>query len=155
MERKFRLNWIDMVHEAKLRRLKQRFTQAKLAKIAGVSTPTISRFENLDKDIQLSSVFSILGVLGLVDDRKLNFTSETVAYIPDRMVVLFWAEDGDRKIRCEISWEALCDHYNGDKRNSMQVFKENRFSIEHEIRRKYLANKFEKDGSIFIRSEDL
>jgi transcriptional regulator with XRE-family HTH domain len=155
MERKFRLNWLDIVSEAKLRRLKQNYTQIKLAKIAGVSTPTLSRFENFDKDIQLSSVISILSVLGLVDDRKLNFTSDEAVYIPDRMVVIFWAEDGSRKIKCEISKEALCDHYNGDNRNLLEVFKENRFSIEHEIRRKYLANKFEKDGSILIKSEDL
>jgi transcriptional regulator with XRE-family HTH domain len=155
MERKFRINWLDIVCEAKLRRLKQRYTQAKLAKIAGVSTPTLSRFENFDKDIQLSSVISILNVLGLIDERKLNFTHEDPVYIADRMVVLFSAEDQDKKIRCEISHEALCDHYNGDSRNLLQVFKENRFSIEHEIRRKYLANKFEKDGSILIKTDDL
>lgn len=155
MERKFRINWVDIVQEAKNRRLKQRFTQEKLAKIAGVSTPTLSRFENLNKDIQLSSALSILSVLGLVDERKLNFVTEVGVYIPDRMVVLFWAKDDNQKIRCEISWEALCDHYNGDGRNSLEVFNENRYSIEHEARRKYLANKLEKDGSILIRTEDL
>lgn len=155
MERKFRINWVDIVQEAKNRRLKQRFTQEKLAKIAGVSTPTLSRFENLNKDIQLSSALSILRVLGLVDERKLNFGSDAGVYIPDRMVVLFWAENDNQKIRCEISLEALCDHYNGDGLNLLEVFKENRYSIEHEARRKYLANKLEKDGSILIRTEDL
>ena len=90
-----------------------------------------------------------------MDERKLNFTAAEGVYIPDRMVILFWAEDASQKIRCEISLEAICDHYNADDRESLAVFKENRYSIEHEARRKYLANKLEKDGSILIRSEDL
>ncbi len=56
---------------------------------------------------------------------------------------------------CLISYEALCDHYDGDNRDMLAVFKESRCSIEHEARRKYLAGKLEKDGSILIRSEDL
>jgi DNA-binding XRE family transcriptional regulator len=66
-----RVNWPAIVEEARQRRKGQKLTQQRLAELAGVSTPTISRSENGAKDIQLSSVTSILGVLGMIDDRAL------------------------------------------------------------------------------------
>ena len=42
-------------------------TQQRLAAIAGVSTPTLSRFEGGDKNIELASALAILGALGLVE----------------------------------------------------------------------------------------
>src|SRR5580704_3009900 len=130
MERKFCINWTDIVCEAKQRRLSQKLTQKKLAKLAGVSTPTLSRFENDEKDIQLSSALRILGMLGLVDERQLNFLDEDAIYISERMVVMFWGVADGKRIKCKITHEALCDHYNGDDRDSLKVFKANRLSIE-------------------------
>lgn len=60
------INWHFLRQEAKLRRVNQRFTQKRLAMIADVSVPTISRFENGKQDIQLKSVIKILSCLGLV-----------------------------------------------------------------------------------------
>lgn len=67
MERQFCLNWKVIVAEAKMRRKSLRLTQVRLAQLAGVSTPTLSRFENNEKDIQLSTVLRILTVLGMTD----------------------------------------------------------------------------------------
>ena len=49
----------------------QKLTQQRLAELAGVSTPTVSHFESGQKDLQLSTITSILGVLGMLDERTL------------------------------------------------------------------------------------
>lgn len=67
MERDLRINWPALVEEAYRRRKAQKFTQRRLAAIADVSTPTVSRFESGDKNIQLASVLAILEALGLLD----------------------------------------------------------------------------------------
>ena len=63
MEREFRLNWTLLVEEAIRRRHGLNLTQKQLAALAKVSTPTVSRFEQDDEDIQLSSVLAILGAI--------------------------------------------------------------------------------------------
>ena len=67
MERNIRLNWDLLVKEAIKRRKERKISQRRLATIAEVSQPTISRFEQQKQDIQLSSAIKILGVLGLVE----------------------------------------------------------------------------------------
>ena len=123
--------------------------------MAGVSTPTVSRFESGEKDILLSSVTRILAVLGMVDERVLSFLKSDPRYDPLRMVVLFAGIDGDKTISCAISREALEDHFDGDNRDPVKVFRANRACIEHEARRKYLAGRLDSDGSVLIKTEDL
>ena len=67
MERNIRLNWNLLVEEAIKRRKERKISQRRLAAIADVSQPTISRFEQRKEDIQLSSAIKILDVLGLVE----------------------------------------------------------------------------------------
>ena len=67
MERNIRLNWNLLVEEAIKRRKERKISQRRLAAIAEVSQPTISRFEQRKDDIQLSSAIKILSVLGLVE----------------------------------------------------------------------------------------
>jgi transcriptional regulator with XRE-family HTH domain len=155
MEWEFRINWFALVEEAKQRRKSQKLTQRRLAQLAGVSTPTVSRFENGEKDIQLSSITSILGVLGMLDERVLVFPDNQANHDQLRDIVLFHGRDGDKEIRCAISREALEDHFDGDDRDPLKVFRANRERIEHEARRKYLAGKMENDGSVLIRTTDL
>ena len=155
MERQFRINWPAIVEEAKQRRKGQRLTQQRLATLAGVSTPTVSRFESGEKDIQLSSVTRILAVLGMVDERVLTFPNSDARYDTLRMLVLFAGKDGDKTISCAISLQALEDHFDGDSRDPVKVFRANRACIEHEARRKYLAGRFVADGSVLIKTEDL
>jgi transcriptional regulator with XRE-family HTH domain len=155
MERKFRINWPAIVEEAKQRRKRQKLTQQRLSELAGVSTPTISRFESGEKDIQLSSVTSILGVLGMIDDRTLVFADKDARYDSVRDVAVFEGKDGNKTIRCAISREALDDHFYGNTNDPLKVLRANRDRIEHEARRKYLDGRMEADGSILIRTGDL
>jgi transcriptional regulator with XRE-family HTH domain len=155
MERYFCINWQAVVEEAKQRRKAQRLTQARLAELAGVSTPTISRFESGEEDIQLSTVISILSVLGMNDRRNLIFPETQARYDLTRDAVLFVGRDGDKNIQCAISSEALDDFFGGDGKVKLSVFQSNHEKIEHEARRKYLAGKVEADGSILVKTDDL
>jgi len=122
--------------------------------MAKVSTPTISRFENGEKDIQLSTIIRILSILGMNDPRNLFFDKE----IKPRRIngnITITGQDGKKIIQCAISDEVLDDHFNSGEKNYLTCFQNNRDRIEHEIRRKYLADKFEIDGSILLRTADI
>lgn len=155
MERKFRLNWPALVEEAKQRRKAQNLTQQRLATLAEVSAPTVSRFEGGEKDIQLSSVLRILGVLGMLDQRVLVFPEPRERYDSDHDIVAFWGMDGGKDVRCAINRKALVDRFKGDGKDKLKVFAANRAAIEHEVRRKYLAGRLEADGSVLVKSDDL
>jgi hypothetical protein len=53
--------------------------------------------------------------------------------------VVFWGQDGETRVRCEISREALDDHFHSENKDKLEVFRSNRRAIEEEARRKYLA----------------
>jgi hypothetical protein len=73
----------------------------------------------------------------------------------DREVVLFFGQDGDSRVRCAISREALDDDFRGDGRDKVEVFRENRAAIERGVRQKYAAGDTETDGSILIHPGEL
>src|SRR2546428_9146032 len=105
MERKFQLNWPIRIEGAVRRRRRMKLTQKQLASLAKVSTPTMSRLENAEKDLQVSSVLAILDVLGMSDKRTLVFTDpEHQRGAGDGIV--FWGQDGETKVRCCISRES-------------------------------------------------
>ena len=58
-------------------------------------------------------------------------------------------------MRCEISREALDDHFRGDNQDKLEVFRVNRAAIEQEARQKYAAGDTETDGSVLIHSGEL
>lgn len=171
MERQFLLNWPGLVEEAKQRRKTQKLTQARLAKLAGVSTPTISRFESKETDIQLPTVLRIFRVLGMLDQRELVFAETGAHYDPVRRVIGFAGKDADKVISCAIGEETLEDHFRLDKKQRENILKvmhrggraaqmefiygANRARVQHEARRKYLADQLESDGSVLIKTEDL
>jgi transcriptional regulator with XRE-family HTH domain len=133
-------------------------TQKQLALLANVSAPTISRFEKNAKDIQLSSVLQILDALGMTDKRTLIFPDQ--AYASDIAEgITFWAQDGETRVRCRISREALDDHFSdGDKLRPEAAFEKYRKDIEGLIRRKYLLGKLESAGptpTVLIRTNDI
>jgi len=129
-------------------------TQQRLAALAGVSAPTVSHFENGQKDIQLSTITRILGVLGMLDERVLTFPDPQPYYDAGRMSVWFEGRDGDTTVRCAISEEALEDHF-GNTDEPVGTFRSNSERIEREARRKYLAGDIKPDGSVLIVSMDL
>jgi transcriptional regulator with XRE-family HTH domain len=154
MERDFRLDWQLLVDEAGRRRKKLGLTQKRLGELAGISTPTVSRFEQAAKDIQLSSALAILEVLGMTERRKLIFPEPSERWDGTRDVVRFRALDGSRRIDCAITLEALEDHFRWDADDPLDVFRANRAAIEHRIRLKYLNGQVEPDASLLLRSED-
>jgi transcriptional regulator with XRE-family HTH domain len=155
MEREFRINWTILVEEAVRRRHKLKLTQKQLATLAKVSTPTVSRLEQADKDIQVSSVLPILDVLGMTDSRTVVFPDENFkADLDDR--INFWGQEGDKPILFRISREALEDYFSDrDQLRPESVFKKYRKQIESIARRKYLSNEKEPDGTVLIRGEDV
>ena len=107
-----------------------------------MSTPTVSRFEQNEEDIQLSSALAILDVLGMTDKRTLIF-SETSFQRDGADTIVFWGQDGEKRVRCRISREALEDHYSdGDKLRLEAAFSKYRPDIETFARRKYLLGPF-------------
>jgi hypothetical protein len=87
--------------------------------------------------------------------RDLSFPAPEERYVFDRGVVVFWGQDGEKRVECAISREALNDHFHGDNRDKLEVFKANREAIEREARGKYLAGRTEPHGSVLIRTTDL
>ncbi len=102
----------------------------------------------------MSSVLNILQVLGMKDSRKLEFPNPKERYDSSRGVISFVGVDGDQKVICGISFEALDDHFE-DRKDPMRNFTNNRDKIESEARKKYIKNLLENDGSVLIRTEDL
>ena len=91
----------------------------------------------------------------MLDERTLVFADTNAVYDPMRDTVVFRGKDGDKIITFAISREALDDHYDGDDKDKLKVFNANHESIEHEARRKYLAEDVEADGSVLIKTGDL
>jgi Fic family protein len=89
------------------------------------------------------------------ENKELTFPVPEEKYDTARDVVVFWGLDRDQRIRCIISEEALNDHFRGDNRNKLEVFRENRPAIEEIARRKYLSCRIEPDGSVLIRTADI
>ena len=85
----------------------------------------------------------------------LEFPEPNEQWIFDREVVVFWGQDLDTRVRCEISQEALDDHFGGDGKDELQVFRANRKAIEDFARKNFLAGQIEPDGSVLIRTLDL
>ena len=110
---------------------------------------------SINMDIKPFSAFVAQRVRWSLERRDLKFPASEERYSFDRGVVVFWGQDGEARVRCEISREALDDHFGGDGKDKLEVFSANRRAIEQEARRKYLAGRTEPDGSILIRTMDL
>jgi Fic family protein len=89
------------------------------------------------------------------ENKELIFPAPEERYDTSRDVVVFWGQDRTQRIRCVISMEALDDHFHGDNRNKLEVFRENRPAIEDIARRKYLSGRVEPDGTVLIRTADI
>ncbi len=87
--------------------------------------------------------------------RSLEFPRPEEWYDFDRRLVAFWGLDGRTRVRCEISGDTLDDHFHGDNKDKLEVFRANRQTIEQHARRKYLDGETEPDGSVLIRTADL
>lgn len=91
----------------------------------------------------------------MLDKRMLTFPDPTEFYDPERMTVFFTGRDDEKKVRCAISSEALDDHFADGHGKPLKTFALHRELIEHQARRKYLAEKLENDGSVLVKTEDV
>lgn len=120
-----------------------------------MSTPTVSRFELNDENIQLSSALAILDVLGMTDKRTLEFPDEEFRDSFGEGVI-FWGQEGKKRVKCVISREALDDHFSdGDRLRPDAAFKKYRSDIEALARKKYLLDRLEPDGSVLVRTNEI
>jgi hypothetical protein len=112
---------------------------------------------SIDMDIKPFVRFVAQRVKWSLEQRKreLKFPEPKERYIFDRKVVAFSGQDGATRVRCEISEEALEDHFGGNGKDKVKVFRANRKAIEEIARRIYLADRTERDGSVLIHSADL
>ena len=110
---------------------------------------------SIDMDIDPFAAFVARRVEWSLQRRELTFPAPEERYNSDRGVVIFWGQDGRKRIRCEISREALDDHFDGNDKNKLEVFRANSHSIEEIARQKYLTGQTEPDGSVLIRTLEL
>lgn len=110
---------------------------------------------SIDMDINPFAKFVAERVLWSLERRNLTFREPKENYVFDRRIVVFWGQDGEKRVRCEISAAALDDHFGGDNKDKLEVFRGNRRAIEEHARRKYVAGLTEPDGSVLIRTVEL
>lgn len=89
------------------------------------------------------------------ENKELTFPAPEESYDTGRDVVVFWGSDREQRIRCAISREVLDDHFSGDKKNKLEVFRENRLAVEQIAQSKYLSGRVESDGTVLIRRADI
>jgi len=106
-------------------------------------------------DINPFSAFVAKRVRWSLEQHDLRFPEREERYDFDRGVVAFWGQDGETRVRCAISREAIDDHFQGDDKDKAKVFRANRQAIELKARQKYLDGETEPDGSVLIRTGDL
>ena len=110
---------------------------------------------SIDMDIAPFTAFVAQRVQWSLGHHDLIFPEIEAQYVFDRGIAVFWGQDGQTQVRCAISREALDDHFKGDNKDKLDVYRANRQAIEKEARRKYLAGTTEPDGSVLIRTLDL
>jgi hypothetical protein len=110
---------------------------------------------SIEMDIHPFTNFIVHRVQWRLEQHDLTFPAPNESFVLGRDMVLFYGQDGEAWVRCTITGEALDNHFHGDGKDRLEVFRANRQPIEQEVRRRYLAGDTEVDGSILIRSGDL
>jgi fido (protein-threonine AMPylation protein) len=110
---------------------------------------------SIDMDIKPFTTLIAQRVRWVLEKHELKFPEQKEKFDFDREVVFFFGQDGDSRVRCVISREALDGDFRGDDRDKVEVFRENRAAIEQGVRQKYTAGDTETDGSVLIHSGEL
>jgi hypothetical protein len=110
---------------------------------------------SIDMNITPFTTLIAQRVQWVLEKHELQFPEQEDKWDFDREIVLFFGQDGDNRVRCAISREALDDDFRGDNRDKVGVFRENRTAIEQGARQKYAAGDTETDGSVLIHSGEL
>lgn len=88
----------------------------------------------------------------------LAFQNPPPRYVFDRDVVVFRGEANGEDVQCEISREALEDHFGADgltQEGRVERFLQNRSTIEAMARTKYLMRSVEQPGIVLLDSVDV
>jgi fido (protein-threonine AMPylation protein) len=110
---------------------------------------------SIEMDIHPFTTFIVRRVQWHLERHDLTFPEPMESCVFGRDMVLFYGQDGEAVVRCAITNEALDDHFQGDGKDKLEVFRANRQAIEQEVRRQYNDGDTEVDGSILIHSGDL
>jgi len=110
---------------------------------------------SIEMDIHPFTTFIVHRVQWRLERHHLTFPAPMESLVFGRDMVLFYGQDGEAVVRCDITGEALDQHFQGNGKDRVEVFRTNRQAIEQEVRRKYIAGDTEVNGSILIRSGDL
>src|SRR2546421_8602903 len=108
-----------------------------------------------DMDIHPFATFIVHRVQWRLERHALTFPAPQETFVFERDIVFFYGQDGEAWVRCAMSGEALDNHFHGDGKDKLEVFRANREPIEQEVRRKYIAGATEVGWAIFICSADL
>ncbi len=110
---------------------------------------------SIDMDIKPFTTLIAQRVRWVLEKHELKFPEQEEKFDFDHEGVFFFGQDGDSRVRCAISREALDDDFRGHDRDKVEVFRENRAAIEQGVRQKYAAGDTETDGSVLIHSGEL
>src|SRR6201998_1104304 len=110
---------------------------------------------SIDMDIKPFTTLIAQRVRWALEKHDLKFPDQAEKWDFDREVVVFFGQDGENRVWCAISGEALDDDFRGDSRDKVEVFRENRAAIEQGVRQKYAAGDTEAGGSVLLRSGEL
>jgi hypothetical protein len=97
--------------------------------------------ESIDVDVKTFSAFVGSGCGGPVERRELKSPVSDERHVSDRGVVVFLGKDGNKRVCCEISREALEDHFGADHKHKLEVLRPNRRAVEQEARRECHARR--------------
>jgi hypothetical protein len=101
---------------------------------------------------------AIDGRRSAIPDIDLIFNNPPVRYDFGRDVVIFVGQALGSSVHCEISREALDDHFGTDgldQKGRVEAFLKNRSSIELIARAKYLSWPIEEPGTVLVKTMDL
>lgn len=116
---------------------------------------SVAKLETMPRDTLLKTVsWKREMVEGLV----LRVDRAAARYDADRDVVVFSGTDNGGKVRCEISREALDDHFGADgmsKEGRLEQFRKNRSLIERLAVAKYLSRPVDEPGVVLVKPEDV
>ncbi|MCB1490172.1 MAG: DUF1488 family protein [Bauldia sp.] len=115
----------------------------------------LGQIEADTRDLVLMAVRGLRNLLPGVD---LAFRAPKPHYVSDRDVVAFEGETGGGVVLCEITGEALEDHFgaaDSGKQARLDAFLKNRSTIEALARAKYLDRPIEEPGHILIGSLEI
>ena len=114
-----------------------------------------SQLAPYSRDVTLKVLGSTRDVLPAID---LTFNTSTTRYDSSRDVVMFTGESFGSSVVCNISREALEDHFAADgldKNGRVETFLKNRTKIERMARTKYLSWSVEEPEAVLIKTADV